>query len=57
VLRRGLEQSRREKREIETLAHLAALAVHLESIGKSTEAAEFQREHDTMAAQLAAEKK
>ncbi|MGD0614514.1 MAG: hypothetical protein ABSA69_03615 [Verrucomicrobiota bacterium] len=52
-----MEQSRREKREIETLAHLAALAVHLESIGKSTEAAEFQREHDTMAAQLAAEKK
>jgi hypothetical protein len=36
---------------------LAALAVHLESIGKSAEAAEFQHEHDALAAQLAAKKK
>jgi len=59
ILRRGLEQSRREKGadHEETLAHLAALAVHMQSIGKSAEAAELQLEHDAMAAKLAAKKK
>jgi hypothetical protein len=59
VLRRGLEYSRREKGadHEETLAHLAALAVHLENSGKPEEAAEFQREHDALAAKLAAKKK
>ena len=36
----------------ETLAHLAALAVHLENAGKPEEAAEFQREHDEIAARV-----
>ena len=59
ILRRGLKLSRREKgaEHEETLAHLAALAVHLQSIGKSTEAAEFQREHDVLVTQLAVRKK
>ena len=58
VLRRGLDQSRCEKGadHEETLAYLAALAVHLESIGKSAKAAEFQREHDALSAQLPAKK-
>ena len=67
LLRRGLEFSRREKgnEHEETLAHLAALAVYYEGIAKTTdvpsvarrakeEVAEFQREHDALAAQLAA---
>lgn len=59
VLRRGLEQSRREKGadHEETLAHLAALAVHLETAGKSVEAAALKREHDELAAQVEAKKK
>ena len=59
ILRRSLDQSRREKGadHEETLAHLAALAVHLEKMGKSAEAADFQSEHDALAAQLAAKKK
>lgn len=38
---------RREKGDDrqKTLTHLAALAVHLEGVGKSAEAAELQREH------------
>lgn len=59
ILRHGLEQSCREKGadHEETLTHLAALAVHLDSIGKPTEAAEFQREHTALTAQLAVRKK
>jgi hypothetical protein len=55
----GLEQSRREKgaEHEETLAHLAVFAVHLKSTDKSSEAAEFQREHDALAAQLGVKKK
>ena len=56
VLRRGLAFSRREKGadHEETLAHLAALAVHLENAGKHTEAAELKREHDDLAARVEA---
>ena len=66
VLRRGLEFSRREKGadHAETLAHLLALAVHLENAGKpadpsaqalaKAEAAAFRREHDEIAARVAA---
>ncbi|MEI7899955.1 MAG: hypothetical protein WCK89_06855 [bacterium] len=52
VLRRSLEYSRREKGtdHEETLAHLVALAVHLENAGKTVEAAEFRHEHDEMVA-------
>jgi hypothetical protein len=38
------------------LGHLAALAVHLEKTGQPAEAAEFQREHDALAARMAAKK-
>ena len=51
VLHLVLEYSRREKGadHEETLAHLLALAVHLENAGKTEEAAEFRREHDGIA--------
>jgi DNA-directed RNA polymerase subunit RPC12/RpoP len=56
-LRRGLAHCRQTPGDDEsTLGHLTALAVHLEKMGKSAEAAEFQREHDALAAQLAAKK-
>ncbi len=56
-LRRGLAHCGQTPSDDEsTLGHLAALAVHLGKIGKSTEAADFQREHDALAAQLAAKK-
>jgi hypothetical protein len=56
-LRRGLAHCRQTPGDdASTLGHLAALAVHLEKMGKSAEAAEFQREHDALAAQLAAKK-
>jgi hypothetical protein len=49
-LRRGLAHCRQTPGDdASTLGHLAALAVHLEKMGKSTEAAEFQREHDALA--------
>ena len=53
-LRRGLEYSRhaRGPAHEETLAHLAALAVHLEATGRHEEAVEFEREHDALAAQV-----
>jgi hypothetical protein len=52
VLRRGLEFSRREKGNDheETLAHLAALAAHLEKTGKSPEARALAEERDRLAA-------
>jgi hypothetical protein len=48
LLRRGRKLSRRENGadHEETLAHLAALAVHLEATGRRKEAAEFKRKHD-----------
>ena len=54
MLLRGLEFSRREKSydHEETLAHLVALTVHLKNSGNMDEAAEFQREHDGIAAKL-----
>ena len=47
VLRRGLEQSRREKGadHEETLAHLAALAAHFEHLGQPEAARPFAEEH------------
>jgi WD40 repeat protein len=50
LLRRGLEFSRREKgnKHEETLAHLIALASHLERMGNPAEAGELQRECDTL---------
>ncbi len=47
VLRRGLEQSRREKGadHEETLAHLAALTAHFEQLGQSEAARPFAEEH------------
>jgi hypothetical protein len=47
VLRRGLEQSRREKGadHEETLAHLAALAAHFEQLGQPEAARPFAEEH------------
>ena len=52
LLRRGLDFSRREKGpdHEETLAHLAALVMHLEKIGKCDEARAFTKERDEMAA-------
>jgi len=52
VLRRGLEQSRREKGEDheETLAHLAALAAHFDQIGQPEAARPFAEEHARLAA-------
>lgn len=51
LLRRGLDISRREKGNdhAETLAHLAALTVHLEKMGKATEARAFAEERDCLA--------
>ena len=40
----------------ETMAHLAALAVHLENVGKSEEAAAYQDEHNELAARMATKK-
>jgi len=59
LLFRGLEFSRRERGSEydEILAHLTALVVHLQNAGKSEEAAACQREHDELAAQIAAKKK
>src|ERR1035437_2364289 len=59
LLRHGLEQSRRERGadHEETLAHLAALPLHLESAGKPVEAAAFKKEHDELAARVEAKKK
>jgi hypothetical protein len=52
-LRRGLAHCRQTPGDdASTLGHLAALAVHLEKMGKSAEAAEFQREHDSLAAKV-----
>ncbi len=47
ILRRGLEQSRREKGSDheETLAHLAALAAHFEQLGQAEVARPFIEEH------------
>ena len=47
VLRRGLEQSRREKGadHEETLAHLAALVAHYEQLGQSEAARPYAEEH------------
>ena len=56
-LRRGLAHCRQTPGDDDsTLGHLAALAVHLKKMSKSAEAAEFRREHDALAAQLAAKK-
>ena len=51
-LRRGLEFSRRHKGPDyeETLAHLKALATHLERMGKADEARALREEHDRLAA-------
>jgi len=51
-LRRCLDLSCREKGHDheETLAHLVALAVHLENAGKTAEAADYRREHDELVA-------
>jgi hypothetical protein len=48
VLRRGLDHSRREKGpdHEETLAHLVALAAHLERMGRTDEARSLREEHD-----------
>lgn len=56
LLRRGLEYSRRERGadHEETMAHLMALAVHLENEGKPAEAAAYRREHDETAARVSA---
>ena len=58
VFRGGHELSLRKKGDDheETLAYLAALAAYLQTMGKSAEAAEFQREHAALAGQLAAQK-
>ena len=58
VLRRGLEFSRRERgpEHDETLAHLAALAVHLGGMGKHDEANVYARERDEIAARIASRK-
>jgi WD40 repeat protein len=50
LLRRGLEFTRREKGDDheETLAHLDALAVHLQNMGKSAEARQFAQERDQL---------
>lgn len=50
VLRRGLEQSRRDKGDMQTLAHLAALALHLEKMGNSAEARAIAEERDRLVA-------
>jgi WD40 repeat protein/DNA-directed RNA polymerase subunit RPC12/RpoP len=55
-LRCGLAHCRQAQGDYEsTIAYLAALAAHLQKMGKPAEAAEFQREHDVLAAQMAAE--
>jgi WD40 repeat protein len=56
LLRRGLEFTRREKGNAheETLAHLSALAAHLERMGKSDEALRFAQERDQLASRIAA---
>jgi len=58
VLRRGLEFSRREKGDAheETLAHLAALAVHYEQLGQPEAARPFAEEHARLTALIAERK-
>ena len=58
LLRRGLDFSRQEKgpEHEETLAHLTALAVHLEKMGKHDEARAFARERDELAARISTRK-
>lgn len=58
VLRRGLEQSRREKGDghEETLAHLAALAAHFGQLGQPEAAQPFAEEHARLTAQIATRK-
>jgi len=47
VLHRGLESTRPKRgSRRETLAHLAALAIHLKKEGKHAEAGVYQREYD-----------
>ena len=55
-LRRGLAFGRSNSclDHESTLGHLAALAIHLEKMGKSGQASEFQREHDALAEEVAA---
>ena len=56
LLRRGLETSRREMGEdhAESLAHLTALAFHLEATGNGAAAADVRREHELLAPRVAA---
>ncbi|MBI5387289.1 MAG: hypothetical protein HZA90_21690 [Verrucomicrobia bacterium] len=57
ILRRGLEQSRREKGadHEETLAHLAALAAHYEHLGQPEAARPFAEEHARLSKRMKAE--
>ncbi len=56
-LRRGLAHCRQTPGDdASTLGHLAALAVHLEKMGKSAEARAFAEERDQFAAKIAAQK-
>ena len=59
VLRRGLEQSRREKGadHEETLAHLAALAAHFEQLGQPEAGRPYAEEHARLAARVGERKK
>jgi hypothetical protein len=57
LLRRGLAHCRQTPGDdASTLGHLAALAVHLEKMGKSAEAKAFVEERDRLAARIAARK-
>ena len=58
LLRRGLEFTRRVKGNDheESLAHLSALVVHLEKMGKAGEVAQFAQDRDHLASRLAAKK-
>jgi len=59
LLRRSLDCSRHEKGSDheETLAHVTALAVHLDKMGKTKEARSLREEHDRIDAQKSQERK